>query len=83
MKFSKSVMFLGMEESRFQDGKVMYAVSLYDVGGKPVTVNIMKDGNAAVIDSLSVLNMGEMVTLGFILRSAEKNTYRLGITSVT
>lgn len=83
MKFEKQVLFLGITESRFSDGKMLYGVQLFEAGGEPVTVNVVRtETNEEMVDLLLGLEFGDKVNVIFRLRQTDK-LYKLGLVHVS
>lgn len=83
MRFEKTVMFLGFQQSETPDHKQMLKVALYEVGGDPLSVYVVKgDNNGKLFDSLLDFQSGDMIHVTFVLREAEKRFYKLGLVDV-
>ncbi len=80
MTFEKKMLYLGMQEMTFQDGKKMYTVELFSQDEGSVKVNVMQD-QLELLAVLMGLSFGNAVTVVFRLRAFDK-AYKLGMVSV-
>lgn len=80
MTFKKDLMFLGMQENKFQDGSSYYKLSFFDQeSNTPVSVNI--GGNSELLTSLKSFNFGSVVLCQLGLVEKDK-LYKLTLRAV-
>lgn len=86
MKFEMEVRFLGCKVDTLSDGKSSYyQLTLFDPVSRTTfdTGFIANKDTAEMEDKISILDFGDSITVGLILRKAEKdNRYKIGLRSV-
>lgn len=80
MSFEKSMLYLGKQTMKMNDGAIYYQVQLYDKDSGPVNVNI--GGNNPTATAFDGLDFGSPVIVTFALRPKDR-LYRLTIDHVS